>query len=107
MLLLNRRQYDNLSAGTSIMNLPYRSQGLAMRATYDYAQRYFIEFNAGYNGSENFPKGKRMGFFPAISLGWLVSGESFWKDNLVSNLKLRFSHGEVGNDQIGGDRFCI
>lgn len=105
MLLLNRRQYDNLSAGTSIMNLPYRSQGLAMRATYDYAQRYFIEFNAGYNGSENFPKGKRMGFFPAISLGWLVSGESFWKDNLVSNLKLRFSHGEVGNDQIGGDRF--
>lgn len=93
MLLLNRRQYDNLSAGTSIMNLPYRSQGLAMRATYDYAQRYFIEFNAGYNGSENFPKGKRMGFFPAISLGWLVSGESFWKDNLVSNLKLRFSHG--------------
>lgn len=105
MVLFNRRQYDNLSASTSIMNLPYRSQGLAMRATYDYAQRYFVEFNAGYNGSENFPKGKRMGFFPAVSLGWLVSGESFWKDNIVSNLKLRFSHGEVGNDQIGGDRF--
>lgn len=105
MLLMNRRQYDNLAAGTSIMNLPYRSQGLAMRATYDYGQRYFIEFNAGYNGSENFPKGKRMGFFPAVSLGWLVSGESFWNDNIISNLKLRFSHGEVGNDQIGGDRF--
>lgn len=105
MLLMNRRQYDDLSAGSSIMNLPYRSQGLAMRATYDYAQRYFIEFNAGYNGSENFPKGKRMGFFPAVSLGWLVSGEPFWNDKLISNLKLRFSHGEVGNDQIGGDRF--
>ena len=105
MVLFNRRQYDDLSASTSIMNLPYRSQGIAMRATYDYAQRYFIEFNAGYNGSENFPKGKRMGFFPAVSVGWLVSGEPFWEDNFVSNLKLRFSHGEVGNDQIGGDRF--
>lgn len=105
MALLNRRQYNDLSAGNSIMNLPYRSQGLAMRATYDYAQRYFIEFNAGYNGSENFPKGKRMGFFPAVSLGWLVSGEPFWNDKIISNLKLRFSHGEVGNDQIGGDRF--
>lgn len=105
MMLFNRRQYDNLSATTSIMNLPYRSQGLAMRATYDYAQRYFLEFNAGYNGSENFPKGKRMGFFPAVSLGWLVSGEPFWNDKLISNLKLRFSHGKVGNDQIGGDRF--
>lgn len=105
MLLFNRRQYDNLSATTSIMNLPYRSQGMAMRATYDYAQRYFIEFNAGYNGSENFPKGKRMGFFPAVSLGWLVSGEPFWNDHVISNLKFRFSHGEVGNDQIGGDRF--
>lgn len=105
MVLFNRRQYDNLSASTSIMNLPYRSQGIAMRATYDYAQRYFLEFNAGYNGSENFPKGKRMGFFPAISLGWLVSGEPFWNDKIISNLKFRFSHGEVGNDQIGGDRF--
>ncbi len=105
MLLFNRRQYDDLSAGTSLLNLPYRSQGLAMRATYDYGLKYFVEFNAGYNGSENFPKGKQMGFFPAISVGWLVSGESFWNDKVVSNLKLRFSHGEVGNDQIGGDRF--
>jgi len=108
LVLLNRRSYDNLSADQSILNLPYRTQGIATRVTYDYGQRYFIEFNAGYNGSENFPKNKRMGFFPAISAGWLASGESFWNpDWFVSNLKLRGSHGKVGNDNIGGSRFLF
>jgi TonB-linked SusC/RagA family outer membrane protein len=106
LVLWNRRNYDNLSAGSSIANLPSRYQGAATRFTYNYDQRYFIEFNAGYNGSENFPKGKRMGFFPAVSLGWLVSDEPFWGDNLfLSNFKIRASHGEVGNDRIGGNRF--
>jgi TonB-linked SusC/RagA family outer membrane protein len=105
LLLLNRRSYDNLSAGNSISNLPSRNQGVAGRVTYNYDQRYFMEFNAGYNGSENFPKGNRMGFFPAISGGWLLSGEPFWRDNIVSNLKLRASYGKVGNDNIGGARF--
>jgi TonB-linked SusC/RagA family outer membrane protein len=106
LLLFNRRSYDNLSAGTTIANLPARNQGMAARVTYNYLQRYFLEFNAGYNGSENFPKGKRMGFFPAVSLGWLLSGEDFWNaGSFFSNLKLRASHGKVGNDQIGGARF--
>lgn len=108
LLLLNRRSYNDLSVANSMMNLPYRTQGIAARLTYDYAQKYFVEFNAGYNGSENFPKGKRMGFFPAISVGWLVTGESFWNpDWLVSNLKIRGSHGKVGNDNIGGSRFLF
>jgi TonB-linked SusC/RagA family outer membrane protein len=106
LLLFNRRSHDNLSAGTTIANLPARNQGIASRLTYNYVQRYFLEFNAGYNGSENFPKGKRMGFFPAVSLGWLVSNESFWNNNsFVSNLKFRASHGKVGNDNVGGARF--
>lgn len=106
LLLFNRRSYDNLSAGTTIANLPARNQGVASRVTYNYLQRYFLEFNAGYNGSENFPKGKRMGFFPAVSMGWLLSNERFWNpDSFVSSLKLRASHGKVGNDRIGNTRF--
>ena len=58
------------------------------------------EFNAGYNGSENFRPGNRYGFFPAGSLGWVVSEESFFQPikSVVNYLKLRASVGMVGND---------
>eukprot|EP00825_Cyclidium_porcatum_P013906 TRINITY_DN17379_c0_g1_i1.p1 TRINITY_DN17379_c0_g1~~TRINITY_DN17379_c0_g1_i1.p1 ORF type:complete len:254 (+),score=36.27 TRINITY_DN17379_c0_g1_i1:549-1310(+) len=83
--------------------VPYADQGLVGRATYDYKKRYFGEFNAGYNGSENFPKGKRYGFFPAFALGWLISNEDFIANtslgNIISTLKLRASLGWVGNDK--------
>jgi len=66
--------------------------------------KYIAEFSFGYNGSESFPKGKRWGFFPAGSLGWIVSNEEFLKNsNAISYLKLRGSYGVVGNDIIGGD----
>lgn len=87
-------------------NVPSNLIGTAGRFTYRYDERYLAEFNMGYNGSENFPEGKRFGFFPAYSLGWIVSNESFFpKHAWVSWLKLRGSYGEVGNDQIGGRRF--
>lgn len=105
MLLANRREYVNYGAGTSILSLPYRRQGIAGRVTYDYGNRYLGEFNFGYNGSENFPKGDKYGFFPSISLGWVVTNENFWHIDWLSHLKLRASWGKVGNDQIGGDRF--
>lgn len=107
MLLFNRRDYKNLTAGNSMLNLPYRRQGLAGRMTYDYAHRYMAEFNFGYNGSENFAPGKRYGFFPSVSLGWVVSNEPYIPEFLRkdAHLKLRGSYGIVGNDQIGGDRF--
>lgn len=105
MLLANRREYVDYGAGTSILNLPYRRQGVAGRATYDYANRYLIEFNFGYNGSENFPNGQKYGFFPSASVGWVLSNENFWHVDAISHLKLRGSFGKVGNDQIGGDRF--
>lgn len=71
MLLFNRRNYDDGS------KLPYRNQGLAGRASYTYSGKYVGEFNFGYNGSENFAKGKRYGFFPSGAIGWIVSEEAF------------------------------
>lgn len=91
-------------------NLAYKVansyQGLVGRVTYDYKSRYLLEFNVGYNGTENFAEGRRFGFFPAYSVGWVASEEPFFpKTDIISFLKLRASYGEVGNDRIGGDRF--
>lgn len=105
MLLFNRRDYKDLTAVTSTANLPYRRQGLAGRFTYDLLGRYLFEFNFGYNGSENFPQGKRYGFFPSGSVGWIASSEKYWHVPVITHLKLRGTYGTVGNDQVGGDRF--
>ena len=107
MILGNRREYVDLTADVMLNNLPYRRQGLAGRITYSYDNRYLAEVNAGYNGSENFPEGKQYGFFPSVSLGWNVSREKFWHIDAISNLKIRGSYGQVGNDQIGGRRFLF
>jgi TonB-linked SusC/RagA family outer membrane protein len=107
MILGNRREYIDLTAGATINNLPYRRQGLAGRITYNFKDRYLAEVNAGYNGSENFPEGKQYGFFPSVSAGWVVSNERFWHISAISNLKIRGSYGQVGNDQIGGRRFLF
>ncbi len=101
MAMYNQSEYVDITARTTIDNLPSRHQGFAGRFTYDYANRYFAEFNFGYNGSENFPKGKRFGFFPSVSAGWLVSNENFWNVDAVSNFKIRGSFGQAGNDQSG------
>ena len=102
MLLFNRRNYDDGS------KLPYRNQGLAGRASYTYAGKYVGEFNFGYNGSENFAKGKRYGFFPSGAIGWIVSEEAFMQPlrKVISKLKLRASYGQVGNANLGGRRFA-
>ncbi|MFC7523774.1 SusC/RagA family TonB-linked outer membrane protein [Parapedobacter sp. GCM10030251] len=86
--------------------LPYNIVGLVARATYDYDNRYLAEFNFGYNGSEQFAPNNRFGSFPAFSVGWVASNERFLTDNpVVTNLKLRASHGLTGNDKLGNDRF--
>ncbi|WP_316792673.1 TonB-dependent receptor [Pedobacter frigoris] len=79
--------------------------GYVGRVTYNYNQRYMLEFNAGYNGSNQFNDENHFGFFPAISAGWVISEESFIKKNLsfINFLKLRGSYGMVGNDRIGID----
>lgn len=96
MLLFNRRNYDDGS------KLPYRNQGLAGRASYTYSGKYVGEFNFGYNGSENFAKGKRYGFFPSGAIGWIVSEEAFMQPlrKVISKLKLRASYGQVGNANV-------
>ena len=90
MFLYNQKEYDNGDA------LPYRTQGIAGRFSYTYDSRYVAELNFGYNGSENFAKGKRFGFFPAVALGWIVSSEKFMEpvSDVISNLKLRATWGK-------------
>lgn len=90
--------------GTDIKNgVSKRNQGLAGRFTYNWNYRYFVDFNFGYTGSENFAPGNQFGFFPAFSLAWNVAEESFVKNNLkwMNMFKIRYSHGKVGNDNIG------
>ncbi|WP_278624456.1 TonB-dependent receptor [Parabacteroides gordonii] len=103
MALWNLDQYDNNVPGSDlIQSLPRRKMGIAGRLSYDYAHRYMIEMNAGYNGSENFAAGNRWGFFPSIAIGWNLAQEDFFKSvtHIISNLKFRGSYGLVGNDQI-------
>lgn len=87
--------------------IPYRNMGVVGKVLYDYKQKYFGIVNIGYNGSENFARGKRFGFFPAFGLGWVVSSEDFFTkySDKISFLKLRATYGLVGNDKIGGGRF--
>lgn len=109
LMLFNQNSYSNVASGTAIGSLPYRRQGLAGRVTYSYDDRYFVEGNFGYNGSENFAPGSRFGFFPSGAVGWMVSNERFWTpiSDVVNSLKFRASYGLVGNDQIGGGRRFI
>ena len=101
MALIQRDNWQQYAA-----DLPYNMLGISARATYSYDSRYLAEVNVGYNGSEQFAKGKRFGFFPAFSAGWVASNEAFLKDNdFITNLKLRASYGKVGNDKLGATRF--
>lgn len=103
------RQQTVYSNASSLQNaLPYRNLGLAGRLTYSLRRKYFVEGNFGYNGSERFSANHRYGFFPTIGASWVVSNENFWGDGIsviISKLKLRASHGLVGNDAIGSQRF--
>lgn len=86
--------------------LPTAYVGLVGRLTYDYKSKYLAEFNIGYNGSENFAPDKRFGTFPAFSLGWILTEESFMKDQKIFDfLKLRASVGLVGNDNMSNNRY--
>ncbi|WP_072999883.1 TonB-dependent receptor [Mariniphaga anaerophila] len=106
LLLYNMRDHVVQDASNSILALPYRTTGIAGRAAYSYNDTYFAEFNFGYNGSENFKRGYRFGFFPSFALGWMVSSEEFMKpfEDFISKLKIRGSWGLVGNDQIVNNR---
>ncbi len=81
---------------------PYANQGLVLRGTYNYDERYYFELNGSYNGSENYPKGERYGLFPAVSAGWTLSEEKFMKGiKWLDYLKIRGSYGLIGYSSIG------
>lgn len=108
MLLFNQSDEINTKATNVEEALPYRFRGLAGRFTYGFDDRYFAEFNFGYNGSENFTPKNRYGFFPSVGLGWVISNESFFEPltNVIQYLKVRGTWGQVGNSQISGRRFA-
>jgi len=109
LFLYNQKKLNYLNSSTALGSLPYKNQGVAGRVTYSFDDRYFAEYNMGYNGSENFAAGHRFGFFPAFAGGWMVSNEKFWEPlkRSIDLIKIRGSYGIVGNDQIGGGRRFI
>lgn len=102
LFLYNQQAYDDGSYQD------YRKQGIAGRFSYTYDNRYVAEFNFGYNGSENFAKGHRFGFFPSAAIGWLMSEEPWMQSvhDIFHKIKFRISAGQAGDDNIGGRRFA-
>lgn len=107
MFLYNHQQYNNNIVTNLYSSLPERKQGVAGRISYAYAGKYLAEANFGYNGSENFAKGNRFGFFPSFAIGYNIAEENFWENikHAISRLKIRASWGLVGNDNTGAGRF--
>ncbi len=100
-------QIDQLSAGSTNRSNWNNNGGASEssrqnffgRVTYDFKAKYLFGFNFRYDGSPIFPKETRWGFFPGVSAGWVLSEEAFIPD-LFSNLKLRASWGQTGNDRV-------
>jgi len=108
LLLFNQTEYTTGNATDYLSSIPSRSRGISGRITYDYKNKYLIEGNFGYNGSEQFTPEKRFGFFPSIAAGWILSNEDFLKSfsDKLSLLKIRASYGQAGSDNIQGRRFA-
>ena len=108
LLVFNFNEALNKYSNSSVFaSLPARNMGISGRGTYGYDDRYFVELNFGYNGSEKFAENHRFGFFPSAGLGWIVSNEGFFEKTFpsISLLKLKYTFGLVGNDNIGSSRF--
>jgi TonB-linked SusC/RagA family outer membrane protein len=109
MVVSTLQENSNLIGGTVFTALPARNAGISGRVTYDYDNRYFGEFNFGYNGSEKFTEDKRFGFFPSIGAAWMISNEKFWEPakDVIGMLKFRATYGKNGSDAIAdaADRF--
>ena len=109
MLIGIMRELKYANAGNLQSSLPFRNLGLSGRFTYAFDEKYFAEFNFGYNGSERFAKSERFGFFPSFGAGWYISNEKFMEkfSDYITKLKIKGTYGLVGNDQIGSsdDRF--
>lgn len=98
LIYLQRGLYRN-NPSTYNDALGQLNQGISGRLTYDFDKRYFAEFNFGWNGSDNFAKGKQFGFFPSYAVGYILSNERFFApySKQINLLKIRGSYGIVGN----------
>ena len=110
LLVFNFSESLNTIGGNSAFStLPSRNMGLSGRFSYNYDSKYFTELNFGYNGSEKFAKNNRFGFFPSVGVGWILSNEDWFVNKFpyVNMLKIKLTHGLVGNDGISSadDRF--
>jgi TonB-linked SusC/RagA family outer membrane protein len=97
-----REQTETSNPNDKYWSIPRRDQSYSGRASYNFKNRYFVEFNGGYTGSEVFKFGHQFGFFPAISGGWNISEEPVVKNitSIFDLLKIRYSYGQVGNNRI-------
>jgi TonB-linked SusC/RagA family outer membrane protein len=96
LLMYYQDKYANLGDQAA-----YAMQNMAGRINWNLKQQYIAELSFSYSGTDNYAPGKRFGFFPAISAGWLIHKAHFWKENPVVNyLKLRASAGLLGNDRL-------
>ncbi|MDR2040202.1 MAG: TonB-dependent receptor [Bacteroidales bacterium] len=102
---LSDEKYSSAST-TNLNAIPVRYQGVSSRLTYGFKDTYMIDFNFGYNGSENFQPGRQYGFFPSIAVGWVLTGYDYVRENMpwVNLFKIRASHGTVGNDRISNNQ---
>ncbi len=101
LLLFNRQSATDQKNAA----VPNKFQGYSFKIGYDYRQKYLMDFNLGYNGSDRFTSGKRYGFFPAVGVGWNINKERFFNVDLINLLKIRGSYGVVGSDFVVGNRY--
>lgn len=99
----------NLQSTTSMADIPSNFRGWSFKAGYNYKEKYLLDFNGAYNGSDRFQAARRNGFFPAVGAGWAISKEKFFSDlnSVVSLLKLRGSYGVVGSDVTAGNHYLF
>lgn len=104
----NQRKKKPETYETPSVLLPYVRHSLGSDLTYGYDKKYFLRFDAGYSGSDQFSPANRYSFTPAISAAWVVSNEKFMNSlNWLNFLKIRASYGKTANDEFdsGGNRF--
>lgn len=107
LFVFNRKMNESTNDNVAVMNFPAYEEDWVGRVTYNFKERYLAEFNGAYTGSEKFAPGRRFGFFPSASIGWRISEEPWvkkWTKGILTNLKVRYSYGVVGNDK-GATRF--
>ncbi|MGX5688387.1 SusC/RagA family TonB-linked outer membrane protein [Arcticibacter tournemirensis] len=109
MLLYNRESYKEKNLFVNADNwIPQNFKGTTFKAIYNYKEKYIVDFSAAYNGSDRFNANKRFGLFPAVSVGYSISKENFFRKKaleFIDLLKVRASYGVVGSDKVDGNRY--